>query len=79
MENSWDSFFEEETRKDYYQELRKFLIHEYNTKQIYPPMDKIFSIFKEVPMEKIEVVILGQDPYHQPARPMGCPFQSFRG
>ena len=79
LENSWDSFFKEETRKDYYQELRKFLIHEYKTKQIYPPMDKIFSIFKEVPMEKIEVVILGQDPYHQPGQAHGMSFSVLPG
>ena len=79
LDNSWDSFFEEETRKGYYQELRQFLIDEYKTKRIYPPKDKIYSIFKEVPMEKIEVVILGQDPYHQPGQAHGMSFSVLPG
>ena len=72
--NSWDEFFQKETKKEYYQELRKFLIEEYKFKKIYPTMDNIFTIFKEVPLEKIKVVILGQDPYHQPGQAHGMSF-----
>ena len=72
--NSWDDFFEKETKKEYYQELRKFLIEEYKVKKIYPTMDNIFTIFKEVPLENIKVVILGQDPYHQPGQAHGMSF-----
>lgn len=72
--NSWDNFFAEETKKEYYLKLREFLKGEYKGKRIYPKMDEIFSVFKEVPLEDVKVVILGQDPYHQFGQAHGMAF-----
>ena len=77
--NSWDKFFNEETKKEYYSELREFLKNEYKCKRIYPKMDNIFNIFKEVPLENIKVVVLGQDPYHQPGQAHGMAFSVMPG
>jgi len=77
--NSWDDFFETETKKDYYLNLREFLKTEYKTKTVYPGMDDIYSAFKSVPLEKVKVVILGQDPYHQPGQAHGMSFSVMPG
>ncbi len=77
--NSWDGFFAEEIKKDYYLSLRGFLKSEYSSKRVYPPMDDIYSAFKSVPIEKIKVVILGQDPYHQPNQAHGMAFSVLPG
>jgi len=77
--NSWDSFFETETAKEYYLNLREFLKREYKTKTIYPPMDNIYAAFREVPVESVKVVILGQDPYHQPGQAHGMAFSVLPG
>lgn len=77
--NSWDSFFEVETQKEYYKALRAFLISEYRSRHIYPSMENIYSAFKNVPLENIKVVILGQDPYHQPGQAHGMAFSVMPG
>lgn len=77
--NSWDSFFEVETQKEYYKALRAFLISEYRSRRIYPSMENIYSTFKNVPLENIKVVILGQDPYHQPGQAHGMAFSVMPG
>ena len=72
--NSWQGFFDSETEKEYYQNLRRFLSQEYKTQTIYPPPDEIFNAFKITPFEKVKVVVLGQDPYHTPNTAMGLAF-----
>lgn len=72
--NSWQEFFDSETEKEYYQNLRRFLSQEYKTHTIYPPTDEIFNAFKITPFEKVKVVVLGQDPYHTPNTAMGLAF-----
>ena len=64
--NDWDEIFkkEKEFEKDYYLDLRKFLVKEYKTKTIYPDKNEIFSAFKLTSYKDCKVVILGQDPYH---------------
>lgn len=79
LNNSWDPFLMEESAKDYYKKLRTFLLEEYRTKHIYPAMENIYAIFREVPLENIEVVILGQDPYHQKGQAHGMSFSVLPG
>lgn len=74
INNDWQDFFNVETRKDYYLELRNFLKHEYQTQTIYPPMNDIFNAFKLTPLSKVKVVIIGQDPYHNKGQGMGLSF-----
>lgn len=74
INNDWKDFFDIETKKDYYKDLKKFLIEEYNNYTIYPKAEDIFTAFKLTPISNIKVVILGQDPYHEPNQAMGLSF-----
>ena len=72
--NSWEEILKEDFVKNSYQVLRKFLINEYKSKIIYPFKNDIFNAFHFTEIEKIKVVILGQDPYHSPGLAMGLSF-----
>lgn len=72
--NDWDNLLKEEFEKEYYLNLRKFLIEEYRTKKIYPNMYDIFNALKFTPYKDVKVVILGQDPYHGPNQAHGFSF-----
>lgn len=79
INNDWQDFFERETKKDYYLELRSFLKNEYNNCTVYPPMEEIFNAFKITPLSKVKVVILGQDPYYHQGQAMGLSFSVKEG
>ena len=64
----------EESKKDYYKDLIEFVNEEYKTKTIFPPKDNIFEAFKITPLDKVKVVILGQDPYHGEGEAHGLAF-----
>lgn len=72
--NRWDSLLKEEFQEEYYQKLRTFLITEYRTKTIYPDMYHIFEAMKATDYDDVKVVILGQDPYHEPNQAHGMAF-----
>ena len=73
FKNDWEALLEPEMQKPYYRELRQFLIGEYRTHRIYPDMYSIFNALHYTAYADVKVVILGQDPYHGPGRPTGCP------
>ena len=77
--NDWDDLLKDEFQKDYYLEIRKFLKSEYFTKSIFPPMHDIFNALKYTPFENTKVVILGQDPYHEPGQAHGLSFSVKKG
>ena len=60
----WEAALKPEFGKPYYAKLYKTVIHEYRTHVIYPPSNDVFNAFNFTPLEKVKVVILGQDPYH---------------
>src|SRR5690625_397020 len=66
LKNDWAPLLQAEFNKDYYIQLRQFLMEEYKTKTIYPSMYDIFNALHYTPYENVKVVILGQDPYHVP-------------
>ena len=72
--NDWDGILADEFGKDYYLALRQFLIREYQTGVVYPGMKDIFNALKATPYQAVEVVILGQDPYHGPGQAHGMSF-----
>ena len=72
--NKWDPELKEEFQKDYYLRLRAFLKEEYQTKVIYPSMYDIFNALKYADYDDIKVVIIGQDPYHEPNQAHGLAF-----
>ena len=74
VNNSWQEYFDEEQRKDYYLSLREFLKKEYSLYTVFPPMNEIFSAFTLTPLENVRVVLVGQDPYHEKGQAMGLSF-----
>lgn len=77
--NSWDILLKDEFEKPYYLNLRKFLANEYKTQTIYPNMNDIFNALKYTDYQNVKVVILGQDPYHQPNQAHGLCFSVKKG
>jgi uracil-DNA glycosylase len=64
IEKSWLKLLESEFNKKYFFQLTDFIENEYKSKDCYPPKDLIFSAFNKCSLDKVKVVILGQDPYH---------------
>lgn len=77
--NEWDALLADEIQKDYYLKLRQFLISEYTTRRIYPPMEDIFNALRHTSYSDVRAVILGQDPYHGPGQAHGMCFSVKRG
>ena len=75
IENSWKNALAGEFEKPYFASLVRFLHQEKAAgKVIYPPGGEIFRAFELTPVDKVKVVILGQDPYHGPGQAMGLSF-----
>lgn len=70
----FQEFVKEESKKDYYINLKKFIDNEYKTKVIFPERKQILLSMEVTPYEKIKVVILGQDPYHGVGEAHGLAF-----
>ena len=71
---TWSDFFKSIQDKDYSIRLHKFLDEEYSHHICYPPRQLMFNAFKLTPLNKVKVVIIGQDPYHEPGQAMGLSF-----
>lgn len=74
ISGSWEKALKGEFSKDYYKKLFVKIQEEYQTRTIYPPADDIFNAFHFTPLEEVKVVILGQDPYHEPGQAHGLCF-----
>lgn len=70
----WLEFLEPELEKEYFKELNNFVFEEYQTKTIYPTEENIFNALRHVAPANVKVVILGQDPYHEPNQAHGLSF-----
>ncbi len=80
IEESWKKVLHDEFEKPYFQKLTSLIKEELkNGKVIYPPGPDIFKAFEMTPFEKVKVVILGQDPYHNPGEAMGLSFSVPKG
>ena len=77
--NSWDNVLKDDFGGENYQNLRRFLAEEYRTHTIYPDMHHIFNALKETAFEDVKVVIIGQDPYHNPGQAHGMCFSVMPG
>ncbi len=77
--NDWDELLADEFKKEYYLKLRKFLISEYNSRTIYPPMNDIFNALRYTAYGNVKAVILGQDPYHGAGQAHGLCFSVKKG
>lgn len=75
IEKSWAEALSSEFEKPYFASLVEFLHSEKASgKVIYPPGSMIFRAFELTPIDKLKVVIIGQDPYHNPGQAMGLSF-----
>ena len=72
--NDWDDILNEEFEKEYYKKLRSFLDEEYRNKTIYPLPQYIYTALRLTTYKDCKVVILGQDPYHEPHQAHGLAF-----
>ncbi len=79
VNNDWQSYFDIEQKKDYYLSLKSFLESEYASHTVFPPMNEIFAAFRLTPLEKVKVVLVGQDPYHEKGQAMGLSFSVHEG
>jgi len=73
MSNKWE-IFETIKSKDYSLKLKTFLDNEYSNYVIYPPRELMFNAFNLLSPQDLKVVIIGQDPYHEPHQAMGLSF-----
>ncbi|MDD4136223.1 MAG: uracil-DNA glycosylase, partial [Candidatus Shapirobacteria bacterium] len=64
IEPSWKRVLQKEFDKEYFSKLTEFVKSEYRGTTVYPPARFIFNAFELTPFDKVEVVVLGQDPYH---------------
>ena len=74
LKRNWFDLMKDEFDKPYFKQLQKFIGEEYALHTIYPSEDKIFTALNLVPFEKVKVVIIGQDPYHEPGQAQGISF-----
>ena len=74
IEDSWKKVLGEEFEKDYFRTLVDFVKREYASSQVFPPGNEIFAAFDATPFDRVKVVILGQDPYHEPGQAQGLSF-----
>lgn len=76
IEPTWNAFFQQETKKDYFFPLLTKLEEEYQNHKCWPKKENIFRLFREISLDKIKAVILGQDPYHLPEVADGLAFST---
>lgn len=74
MEQSWKEQLQDEFNKEYFGKLTDFVRKEYATKKIFPPAKLIFNAFEHTPFNKVKVVVIGQDPYHDVGQAHGLSF-----
>ncbi len=77
--NDWLEPLKAEFAKDYYKKLYLTVNDEYRKYTVYPPANDIFNAFHYTPLSAVKVVILGQDPYHEPGQAHGLCFSVQQG
>ena len=79
IEPSWKQHLQQEFEKPYFQQLTQRVRQEYTTTACYPPGKFIFNAFNLCPFNQVKVVIIGQDPYHEPGQAHGLSFSVQQG
>ena len=74
IESSWKEHLQDEFDKPYFVQLAESVRREYGAGVCYPPGGLIFNAFNQTPFDRVKVVILGQDPYHEPGQAHGLSF-----
>ena len=76
---TWNEFFKKLQNEEFCLKLNDFLNKEYRDYVCYPPRELLFNAFRLTPLDKVKVVIVGQDPYHEPGQAMGLSFSVPKG
>ena len=79
IDPTWYEVLKPQFEAPYFAQLKEFLVAERQQHTCYPPGSKIFNAFDSTPFDKVKVVILGQDPYHEPGQAMGLCFSVPQG
>ena len=79
IEESWRQHLGAEFEKSYFVNLTRLVREEYQNHACYPPEQFIFNAFNLCPFDRVKVVIIGQDPYHEPDQAMGLSFSVPKG
>ena len=74
IEPSWQQQLQGEFDKPYFAKLVTFVKQEYAQHTVYPPGRLIFNAFNQCPFDRVKVVLIGQDPYHEPGQAHGLCF-----
>jgi uracil-DNA glycosylase len=74
INQSWCEVLKGEFEKSYFQSLVAFVDNAYSSTVVYPEREKVFEAFNRTPFDKVKVVIIGQDPYHEPGQAQGLSF-----
>ena len=78
-DEGWRAALAEEFTRPYMAKLEEAVLTEYAKKAVFPPQEKLFAALNATPLERVRVVVLGQDPYHAPGQAMGLSFSVPRG
>lgn len=79
MISDWKDLFDAVKETQYSKTLHSFLQEEYQSHTVYPPRDMVYQAFKLTNPKDLKVIIIGQDPYHNPGQAMGLSFSVPRG
>lgn len=79
IEESWKKVLSGEFESEYFAKLAGFVRKAYRTGVVYPPAKFIFEAFNRTPFDKVKVVVIGQDPYHNPRQAHGLCFSVQQG
>ena len=74
IDHTWNNLLSDQWEQPYFEQLTRFVREAYTRTTVYPPAARIFAAFDACPVDKVKVVILGQDPYHGPGQANGLCF-----
>lgn len=79
LNNDWDLLLKSEFQKEYFKRLTEHIKKEYEIGTCFPPMNQVFHALRKTSYQDTKVLILGQDPYHNPGQAMGLAFSVPKG
>lgn len=74
LESSWLHLLEDQFEQPYFKKIKEFLLNEKKSATVYPPSARIFAALDFCPISETKVIIIGQDPYHNPGQAHGLSF-----
>ncbi|MET3682284.1 uracil-DNA glycosylase [Alkalibacillus flavidus] len=79
LPDDWENYLAHEIEKPYFKDIMQYVNEQYEQSVVYPPKEDVFKAFELTPFNHVKVVLLGQDPYHQPQQANGLSFSVTRG